>query len=630
MLQTLRSSATGWVVKIFLGLLVLSFAVWGIEDIFRGGGSAENAAVVGERKITVEEFRNAYTNEIRRISNQAKRVITPEQARMAGIGQKVLSDLVNEAAMDAKIAELGLSLSDEEVAREIQSDDMFEGLNGQFDRARFQDILRQNNLNEARYVELQRAFSVRKQLTDALMANIAAPDAFRQAIHTYNSDSRSISYIELKPEAPEAIPAPGAETLKKFFEDRKASFAAPEYRKIAVLALDPAAIAGSIEIPEADLRAYFDSNQPKYADLEKRSVEQISFPTIEEARKASEEIKKGALFEQIMIQRKMKPEDAYLGDLTKSQMFDPKIADAAFSLERGQVSEPVEGAYSNVILRVTGIQQQVVKSFEEVKDEIRGVLAQERAKQSVLSVHDRIDEARLGGATLDEVAKANNLTVREIAAVDRDGEGPDGKPIADLPLSEKLLEAAFRTEVGSEGETLNEGDAYAWYEVRGVTPPRERSFEQARAAVETRWREEEADRRLDAKAAAALAELKAGKPLDQVAAAQKVEVEQAETTRMGGAPSITPAQAQAVFQTALDGFGQTAPDDKGARLVYKVTAVNDRPFDPSKPDDSGQVEKISQSMGNDLVSSLVRQLRETLGTTFNPAAIAQVTGGGAG
>ncbi|RXF73944.1 hypothetical protein EK403_08225 [Hansschlegelia zhihuaiae] len=630
MLQMLRSSAAGWVAKIFLGLLVLSFAVWGIEDIFRIGRSSENAAVVGERKITVEEFRTAYTNELRRISNQAKRMITPEQARMAGIGQKVLGDLVNEAAMNAKIGELGLAISDEEVAREIQQDEMFRGANGRFDRAAFQDILRQNNLNEAGYIELQRSFSLRKQLTDALMANVAAPDAFRRAIHAYNSDSRSISYVALSPEAPAAVPAPSADQLKAFYTERKASFAAPEFRKVAVLALDPKSVAASIDIPEAELRAYFDQNKPSYSELEKRSIEQIPFPTIEEAREASAKIKSGTLFEQIMIQRKMKPEDAFLGNLAKSQIFDQKIADAAFALNQGEVSEPIQGTYSNVILRVTGVQQETAKSFEDVKDEIRAVMAEERAKQNVLSIHDKIDEARLGGATLDEVAKTNGLQVREIAAIDQTGKTPDGQEIADLPLSSKLLEAAFRTEPGADGETLNEGDAYVWYEVRGVTPPRERSFEEARAAVEARWRAEEAEKRLDARAETALAELQSGKTFEQVATVQKTSVEQAETTRMGGAPSITPAQAKAIFETPADGFGQTPPDEKGGRLVYKVTAVNDRPFDPAMPDDSGQVERISQSMGSDVVSALVRQLRAKLGTTFDPAAIAQVTGGGAG
>lgn len=631
MLQTLRSGAAGWVAKIFLVLLGLSFAIWGIEDIFRIGGSAKNAATVGDAKISVEDYRQAYMNELRRIGQQAKREITPEQARMAGLGEKVIGDLVNEAAIDQKIRSLNLSVSDDQVVSEIQNDEMFRGPTGQFDRSTFQAILSQNNLNENRYLALQRQFTVRKQMTDALMANIAAPDAFRQAIHAFNTDSRSISFVSLKPEAASAIPAPSADQLKAYYEERKASFAAPEFRKVAVLSLDPKEIAAWMEIPEPELKAYYDANQPKYADMEKRSVEQIVFPSLDVAKKASDEIKSGnKIFEQVMIEQKMKPEDVFLGNLTKAQMFDPKVGDVAFSLKSGEVSEPVQGTYATVLVRVTAIQQQHVKKFEDVRDDIRRVMGEERAKRDVLAQHDKIDEARLGGATLEEAAKTANLNVREIDSIDRSGNGPDGKPVSDVPMSQKVLESAFQTNQGDIAATLQDGDAYAWIDVRGVTPPRERPFDEVKTLVEARWREDEAGKRLDAHANAAIADLKAGKSLDQVASGLKVGVEQAETTRLGGAPSITPQQAKAIFQTPVDAFGQTPTDENGGRLVYKVTAENDRPFDPAQADDSGQIDKISESMGNDVVTSLVRQLRDQLGAKIDPAAIAQVTGAGAG
>lgn len=631
MLQTLRSGAAGWVAKIFLVVLGLSFAVWGIEDIFRIGGGAKNAATVGEAKISVEDYRQAYMNELRRIGQQAKREITPEMARMAGIGEQVLGNLVNEAAMDQKIKALNLSVSDDEVVREIQDDEMFRGPTGQFDRSTFQAILSQNNLNENRYLELQRQFSVRRQLTEALTANLEAPQVFKQALHAYNTDSRSITFVGVKAEEPSAVPAPTADQLKAFFDQRKANFSAPEYRKVAILSLDPKTIAQGLQIPEAELKAYYDANQPRYADMEKRSIEQITFPSIEAAKKASDEIKSGnKLFEQIMIEQNMKLEDVFLGNLTKAEMFDQKIADVAFSLQPRQVSEPVQGTYATVLLRVTGVQQQQLKKFDDVKEEIRLVMAEERAKRDVLSQHDKIDEARLGGATLEEAAKTVGLTVREIPAIDRSGNAPDGKPVADVPMSDKVLESAFQTGQGDIASTLQDGDAYAWIDVRGITPPRERSFDEAKAAVELRWREEEVAKRVDARAAAAIADLKAGKTFDQVAGGLKTGVEQAETTRLGGAPSISPEQGKAIFQTAVDGFGQTPADGNGGRLVYKVTAENERPFDPSKAGESAdQIEKLSQSMGNDVVTALVRQLRDQLGTNIDAAAVAQVTGGGA-
>ncbi len=627
MLQTLRKGAAGWVAKLFFAVLVLSFAVWGIADVFRFGGGGQNAAVVGGRNISLEEYRQAYNNEIRRISLQAKRVITPEQARMAGIGERVLGDLVNEAAIDQRVKALGLSLSDEEVARQVQADDMFKGQNGTFDPTVFRQILRQNNLTEKDYLRLQRQFSARKQLTDALAADVAAPDALRQAIHAFNTDSRSIAFIELKPEDPAAVPPPSADALRKFFDARKAAFRAPEYRKLALVSLDPKTLAATKTIPEAELRAYYDANKPSFGSEEKRSIEQITFPSLEEAKAASDAIRNGKLFEQVMVERGVKPEDAFLGDLTRAQMFDPKIADAAFSLKQGEVSGPVQGEYSNVILRVTGVQQQKVKPFDEVKDQIGDLLAVEQAKKDVAALHDKIDEARLGGATLEEVAKANGLQARVIEAVDSRGYAPDGKPVADVPEPEKTLAAAFAAEVGGLPDPVSVGDGYVYFDVRGVTPARDRSFEEAQADVERRWREEEARKRLDARAAQALKDLQAGKPLDDVAAALKVEVQQAETTRTGGAPSIKPGQATAVFQTPVEGFGSTAADETGARLVFHVVAENIRPFDPTAPDDSGQIDRVAQSLGIDIVSAFVQKLRDDLGTTFDPAAIAQVGGG---
>ncbi|WP_261403215.1 peptidyl-prolyl cis-trans isomerase [Chenggangzhangella methanolivorans] len=585
---------------------------------------------MGDRTISIEDYRQAYMNELRRISQQARREITPEQARMAGIGEKVLGDLVNEAAIDEKLKALKLSVSDDQVVREIQQDDMFQGPTGSFDRSTFQAILSQNNLTENRYLELQRQYTVRRQMTDALMSNVEAPEVFRRAIHAYNTDSRSISFVSLKPEAASAVPAPTADQLKAFYDERKASFAAPEFRKVAVLALDPKAIGETLQIPEAELKAYFDGNQPRYADMEKRSIEQITFPTMDAAKKASDEIKGGKLFEQIMAEQNLKPQDIFLGDMTKAQMFDQKIADVAFSLPQGQVSEPVQGSYANVLLRITGIQQQQLKRFEDVREDIRRVMAEERAKRDVLAQHDKIDEARLGGATLEEAAKTGGLTVRELAAVDSEGNGPDGKPLAQIPLQRQVLETAFRTDQGDVAGTIQDGDAYAWIDVRGVTPPRERPFDEVKTLVESRWRQEEAEKRLDARAKGALEELKKGKALDQVASGLKTSVEQAETTRLGGAPSITAAQAKAIFQTPVEQFGQTPSDEQGGRLVYKVTADNDRPFDPGQPDDSGQIEKISQSIGSDVVTSLVRQLRDQLGARLDPAAIAQVTGRQAG
>lgn len=626
MLQVLRKGAAGWVAKIFLGLLVLSFAVWGIADVFRVGGSVNSAARVGSQDIPVEAFRRAYTNEIRRVSEQARRPITPEIARISGFGERVLGNLINEAALDQQVNALGLTVSDDEVAREISTDEMFRGPTGAFDRARFDEIMRSNNLREADYITLQRAFTARKQLTDALTVNFTAPAALREALHAYGSDSRSISFVTLVPEPPSSVPAPAETALRTFFDERKASFAAPEYRRLALLTLDVASIAATKTLSDADLQAYYDKNKPNYVTQEKRSIEQLTFPSLEEAKAASDRIKAGGLFEQEMVLRKITPKDAFLGNLTKAEMFDRKIADAAFALQPNTVSDPVEGAYMTVLLRVTGVAEEQVKAFADVKEDLRKVMAEEAAKADLQSLHDRIDEARLGGSTLDEIAKAQNLKVRLVDSVDATGKGPNGQPLAGAP-DPAVLSGAFQADVGAENDPVVVGDGYVWYEVREVTAGRPQTFEEARVQVDARWRQEEIGKRLTARADALLGELNAGRTFDQVAAANGLEVEQAETTRTGGAPAITQAQANAVFAAPAEGFGKTAENDQGARLVFHVTAENTRPFDPKAADTTGQAGRIAEGLGQDVVSSFVSQLRNTLGASVDQAAVARVVGG---
>ena len=152
MLMTkLREGAGGWVAKIFLGLLILSFGVWGIADVFRGVG-AQDVAVIGSTKIGTEDFRRIYTDRLQQLSRQFGRGITPDQARTLGLDRQILGELLAENALDEKSRQLGLSIDDATLARRIQADPNFRGPGGSFDPAYFQGVLRNNGFTEARYI----------------------------------------------------------------------------------------------------------------------------------------------------------------------------------------------------------------------------------------------------------------------------------------------------------------------------------------------------------------------------------------------------------------------------------------------------------------------------------------------
>ena len=151
----------------------------------------------------------------------------------------------------------------------------------------------------------------------------------------------------------------------------------------------------------------------------------------------------------------MKPSDIDLGEVTKDKIVDPAIADAAFGLADGGVSGVIDGQFGPVIVHVSNIEPEVVKTFDEVKDQLKLEIAAEQAVAEIGDLHDSIEDARAGGAKISEVAGKYGMKLVTIPAVDAEGKDADGNPVPDLPAN--LLTAAFQTDVGLENDPVAAG-----------------------------------------------------------------------------------------------------------------------------------------------------------------------------
>ena len=171
--------------------------------------------------------------------------------------------------------------------------------------------------------------------------------------------------------------------------------------------------------------------------------------------------------------------DVQLGTLAKDKVPDNAIADAAFELQSGQVSDPVQGAFGSVLVRVTAITPEVVKPLAEVSDQIRKDIALGEANRILLDVHDSYEDARAGGASLKDAADKLKLKLVTIDAVDVTGKRPDETIINDLPASAELLRGVFEAEPNTENPPINSGsNGFVFYEVEGITPARERALDE--------------------------------------------------------------------------------------------------------------------------------------------------------
>src|ERR1700690_2639604 len=158
MLRGIRKASANWlgrtVMGAVMGLLVLSFAIWGINDIFRGFGRS-TVAKIGSTEIPIEEFRRVYNERVQQLSRQVGRPVTPEQARAAGLDRQVLSALVAEAGLDQRIRQLHLSIPDSEIVQRITADPTFKSPTGSFDRLRFGKLIPPAGLPEQRFLPNQ-------------------------------------------------------------------------------------------------------------------------------------------------------------------------------------------------------------------------------------------------------------------------------------------------------------------------------------------------------------------------------------------------------------------------------------------------------------------------------------------
>jgi peptidyl-prolyl cis-trans isomerase D len=557
--------------------------------------------------------------------------LRPIDGRQGGLDRLVLSQLVSDMLLDDRARKLGLNLSDAEVARAITTDPAFLGPNGQFDRFRFEQLIRQAGYTEARFVAERRRETIRRQLQGTVASGLMLPEAWIDAANRYRNEERAIEFVLLDRAQAGEIPAPTPEVLAKYYEERKILFRAPEYRKLVIVTLIPAEQAHWIEISDADARRAYEERRSRYATPERRHIQQIVFTNEEEARAAADRIAKGASFAEIAKERGLTEKDIDLGTLPKAGVIDRAVADAAFALKEGEVSAPIQGRFGTTLVQVLKIEPEQVRSYEEVAPELKKELATARAKAEVLSVYDKIEDARAEGKTLAEAAAALKLASRTIEAIDRSGRDPSGAPVTGLPDAQRLLATAFSTDIGVDRDPLQIEGGYIWYEIAGITPSRERPLDEVKDQVEVRWREQEIAARLNAKATEMLDKLKAGASLAEVAAANQLKVTSLTGIKRGEPPApLSTLAVDAIFRTAKDAAGSADAAQPPEQVVFRVTDIVVPKLDTASEDVKKTQEALTRALSEDVFAEYISRLQTEIGVTINESALSQVVSGGTG
>src|SRR3954469_10545003 len=551
MLRGMRKASSNWLGKIIMatvmGVLIISFGVWGIADIFRGFGQS-TLAKIGKTEISAEQFRQIYTDKLQQLGRQFGRPLTMDQARAFGLDRQVLQQTIAEAALDEEARRMGLGQSEAEIMRTIYNDPNFKGIGGQFDPARFQAAIRQFGYSEQRYLAEQRRVSLRRQIAGTITAGFEPPKVLIDALTRFQNEQRSIDYIKLDAAQAGAIDPPSPETLAAYFEDHKTQFRAPEYRKLSFAVITPEEIGKWSEVSDDEARKVFEQRKDSLGTPERRGVAEVVFPSVDEAQAARGRIASGLSFEDLAKERGLTPPDYDLGLIAKSSIGDPAAADAAFALASGEVSQPLQGRFGVALVKVGKIEPGVTPTYEGVAAAVKKEIAAANARAKVAELQNKMEDERSGGASVAEAAQKLGLTAVTIDAVDRSGRLPDGQLVSNIPRGLDVVSQAFNSDVGVDNDAIQFNGGFVWYDVIGITPSRERSLDEVRPKVEARWREDQISSRLRTKATEMVQKLDHGGKLADEAAAVGAKLETASGFRRDASlPGLPPGAITAAF-----------------------------------------------------------------------------------
>jgi peptidyl-prolyl cis-trans isomerase D len=619
MLDTLRNYSRSWVAKLLLLLLVGSFAIWGVSASLVGPSS--NAVMtVGDQEVSPAEFRLAYQRQLSSLSRQFGTQLTTEQARAFGVDRQAFAQLSAGAALDQLSQDMRLGLSEDRLANLIAEDPAFRGNDGRFDRTLFSTRLRNAGLREDDYIKERSKVAVRSQIVDAVSDGFQAPKVLVDALKDYRNEARDVDYLLLSFANIDPVKAPTEDVLATWFDAAKSRYRAPELRRFAYVTLQPSDVADPTAVTDEQVRAEYDRRKDSYKTPETRTIEQLAFPSKEMAVAALAQMKERQLdFSALVTDQGKTLADVMLGDFTKDQLPDQKIADAAFALgPEGGVTPVVEGAFGPVVLRVTNVRPETVKSFDEVKDEVRNTLSLAAAAQNVQSVHDRFEDLRGSGSSLEEAAAQLKLKAVTVTA-DRSGNDGNGAGVS-LPKSESLLTDVFRSDVGTETLPSNLGnDGYVWFDVREVIPERDRTLSEVHDKVVADWTTEQQRNALAARAEELRARLDEGDTLAAIAGELGIAVEtKTGLHRQGNDPIFGGEAVKAAFSGPVNTNATGPAADGESRLLMHVTAVNQPPADALSGEEQ-QLQQIARAAGDDMLDQMVTELQTTYGVQINQA-----------
>ncbi|PHS24876.1 MAG: hypothetical protein COA84_08555 [Robiginitomaculum sp.] len=516
MLEQMRAMAKSPIAMVLIALLILSFAVWGISDVFRGG-QGDAVVIVGPNKVTVQEYSLAWNRELNRVIAQSQGKVTTQQAREYGLAEQLLQRMTNDAALSAKADELGVGMSNRLIAKEIRVLEAFKDpITGKFGEEQYRSALANARYTPEQFEKQVRGDLMRTQITDPIIAGLIAPRSMARIDLDYRGERRKIIEVIIPQSIIPKSGEPAEDELVAFLEAHKVTFDTPEMRNASLVTVSASDLAEEVDVPEEKIRELYDFRKADLSTPQTRSWVQIIAPDEATAKIIADFLKTGATPEEITASLKLNAPIVF-EDTAVTNTPDDQIAEAIFAAQKDEVGTS-EGRLAWAAWKVNAITPAVEKTLDDVRDTLRDEFIKEEAADKLYELVGNFEDARASGATLEEAAETTGLLLLSLPPVDKRGYDKDQNPVTAIASEGEILKTLFETEEAVESDILEttNGDYYV-IRTDSIVAPQTPKLDTIRDKVIEAWKTNKHAEALKAIADEIKAALKTGEDANAIA-----------------------------------------------------------------------------------------------------------------
>ncbi len=628
MLTTLRNSSKNTILKVFLGslltILIISFAMWGTEDLVGVTKKQSTVATVGSIDISSREFYSLYSRQTEEIRKLLGSSLSIEKARQFGYVDRALGSLINRALFNNEAVELGLSVSDINVRDKILKDESFKDDLGQFSELLFRQLISESGYTEDSYIDGTRQDLAREQMIETVRSSLTIPEVIMKSLGEYDLQERSVDYVVIDAKK-EKIKDPDDNQIRSFFNENKEDFFSEEFRSAKTLLLDAKKYAEKLTVTEDEIEILYEERKQALIDPEERYILQILVDEKKKAEKIYKLLKSGEKFENVAKKEvDLTEEDIDLGWNTRNELPE-EIVNSVFSLNLNEISKPLKSTFGWHIMKMSKKKDRRETTYQEVKEKFRNEILLEKGKEAVFDLQDELEDLLASGNTFEEISKTLDVKLIIAKDINRQGIKIDGQKNNEFN-DERILRSVFTQKINEEGNIIDidKDEGLAISIVTKVTKPRQMNFDEAKDLAKEKLLKKNQLSSAIKKAKKIKNELDKGQKINQIAKNYMLETKGVKPfTRILPDSSELPIPLiSKIFDSKLGDVNIHQRGENEVILAQTAEILNNLYNDKSEIKDL--TEKIKDDLSIDLLAQFSEALRKKYKITINDDVIDQL------